>query len=186
MATLDHHVLRHRHPGVAFRLAEDREGETAGVSEHSPTLAQGPARLGHQHVAEAADHAVDARVVELQALCVEDSELGVRDPELSGHPRGRLDHLRREVAGDQLSLIAEASSGQKAGFASSRRQLENRLARLRRELVDEPFGDRPGRFPEDRATALPAAGHALPQVVAALSVLREVGYAVHQRGSNSR
>ena len=62
VAEVDHHRGGHRHPRVPLALGPDREREAAAGAQHAAHLAQRRRRVALQHVAEAREDAVDARV----------------------------------------------------------------------------------------------------------------------------
>ena len=110
-------------PGIAAHrlrsgVAPHREREPAAVAQDPPRLRQRRGRVRHQHVAEAAEHAVDAGVVEIHALGVELAELDVRSrPEPPRLRPRRLDHPAREVGRDQLASSPSRSATSEPGVA---------------------------------------------------------------------
>src|SRR5207248_4151583 len=127
-------------------------------------LPQGRRRIALQHIAEARENSVDARVRQLDPLRVEDAKLRVRDAEERSDALCGLDHVRRAVARDQLPRRAEPTGREEAGLARPGRQVENRLTELRVEGVDEPLADGACRLPEQLASALPAWRQLLPEL----------------------
>src|SRR6185437_12895315 len=118
--------------------------------------------IGHEHVAPAAEHAVDRVVRELDLLGVKDAVLDVRQTELGTSTASDLDHRRAEVARDQAAALAEDRCNLESDVALAGRELEHRLAGLRRELVHEPCGYRGGSLLPFLPRALPARGHRSP------------------------
>ena len=161
-------ALDHRHPGdrrpeVAIRARPDRERQPAAVAQHPPRLRERGGRVGHQHVAEAAEDAVDAGVVEVHALGIEDPELGC------SRARGRSPRRRAAstIAGAKSVEISFPSSPialrrQEAGVAGARRELEHGVAGLRIEPLDQPLAQRAGARPEVVALALPVGREPVP------------------------
>ena len=112
---LDQHRPVRRRPGVAVCRRPRGERERAPGAEHAPGLAQRAGRIRHEHVAEAGDDRVDARVREVDLLHVHDAVLRIRDSAASS----RLDHHRRKVGRDH----ARDPAGNRLGdVARCRRQ----------------------------------------------------------------
>ena len=127
-------------------------------------------RIGHQHVAPAAEHRVDARHRQVDPFGVQHLELDVaqaqRDRALArarehrlglvgdDHPAHRRDQLRREHA----------------RLAQARRQLEHTLARLRHDRVDHPVRDRSAELAHRVLLARPAGGRLFPALQARVAV----------------
>jgi hypothetical protein len=96
-----------RKPSLSYRSA-GRDGHGTALSggpssRPARTISASSSRRPCSAGTKAAEDAVDAGVLELELLGVEDAELHVRDPELAGHALRRLHHLRSEVARDQPS-----------------------------------------------------------------------------------
>ena len=54
----------------------------------------------------------------------------------------RLEHLRREVGADHAALVAHPLGGGEAEVARAGGDVEDRLPRLRVDLLDDPLVDR--------------------------------------------
>ena len=153
-----------RGPQVLVRAGPDRERDPPPLTQDAAGLGERRPRVGHQHVSEPGDHAVDARVVEVHPLGVEDPELDVRQAELSAATAGHLDHPRGEVGRDHPSLIADTLADQKARVAGPGGELEHRVAGARVEPFDQPLADRPGVLPEEIVLLVPVAREPIPGV----------------------
>ncbi len=66
-----------------------------------------------------------------------------------------IDHLRREIGGDDAPAGSHALGGEQARVADTARELQHGVAGLKLEPVDEVPADRLGRFPLPRLAALP-------------------------------
>ncbi len=148
-------------------------GELQTASTSRPARPQYAARLGesrvgvgHEHVAEAADDSVDRVVVKVEVLRVQCSELDVAQAELGTASACDLDHLRREVRRDQPAAVADQRGSGETGVAGTGCELENRVARLRRQLPKEPFAHGHGDLVDLGAPALPTRSHPLPRLEA--------------------
>jgi hypothetical protein len=141
--------------GLQAGLPQVEKARRPARSQHSARLTQGLQRVAHEHVAEPAEDAVDARVVEVDVLGIQDAELGARDPELLCHALGSVDHLRREVARDGPALFPEAGGGEEAGLTRAGSEFQDRLLGLRIDPVHEPFADFVGRSPGQLPAPLP-------------------------------
>src|SRR5262245_25153292 len=158
-------------PGVSLAARPDREREPSAGAKHSPRLAEGGCRIRHEHVAPAAEDAVDRIVRELDLLGVEDAVLHVRQAELGTSPAGDFGHRRAEVARDQTTTLAEDCRNLESDLSLAGRELEHHVSGHRRELADEPFGHgRRGLLPL-RPHALPARGHRSPVLEPGLALL---------------
>ena len=94
----DQLARRQRAPRVLLGGGPRGERDAAAGLEHAPRLAQRVLGVGHQHVAPAAQDAVDARGLEVDArVGVDLLEAHVADAELLGAALGGLQHLGREV-----------------------------------------------------------------------------------------
>ena len=144
-----------RDPGIAVAARPDREREPPAGAQHSPRLGERCRRMRHQHVAPAAQDAVDRIVGELDPLGVQHPVLDVRQAELGAPSAGNLDHRRAEVARDQATALAKYSCDRESDIALTGRELEHRVAALRRKRADEPFG-------HGRGDLLPFLPHPLP------------------------
>src|SRR4051794_24859724 len=78
-----------------------RERRPPAGPQHPPGLPQRGARVGHEHVAPAAQDGVDAGGVEVDRLRVDDAELDVVDPVGRGALAGDLEHRLGEIGADQ-------------------------------------------------------------------------------------
>ena len=86
-------------------------------------------RLGHEHDAEAAEHAVDARVRResiAEASSTRNSTFST--PELGRAPPCGVDHLGRDVGREQTPVRPEPCSGDEARVSRPGGELEHRLA----------------------------------------------------------
>ena len=88
--------------------------------------------------------------------------LDVREAELGTAAAGDLDHRRAEVARDQAATLANDRGYLEPDVALAGRQLEHRVAGLRRELPDEPCGYGGRDLLPFLPHALPARGHRGP------------------------
>ena len=85
-------------PGVAGAARPDRKSKPSAGAQHSPRLGEGCCRIRHEHVAPAAEDAVDRIVRELDLLGVQDAVLHVRQTELGTSTASDFGHRRAEVA----------------------------------------------------------------------------------------
>jgi hypothetical protein len=107
-----------------FRFGDDAPVCSIGA------LAGKEAQGLRQHVAPAAEHAIDAVVAEVHSLGVHFAMLDVGEAEAPRRaPRSRH-HLGREVGEDQPPVRPDRAGSGKARLAGARRQLEDCLARL--------------------------------------------------------
>ena len=139
----DHLAARERQPRVRVRPGPGGERHAPAGAQHPARLAQGVDRVGHQHVAPAAEDAVEAAGLDVDArVGVDLLEADVRDPQRLGALLGDLEHLGREVRRDQRAGGRDQLRGEQPGVAGAGRELEQRLAGLRVERVDHPRRDR--------------------------------------------
>ena len=184
VAELDHDRGRHRHPRVPLALGPDREREAAARAQDAAHLAQRRRRVALEHVAEAREDAVDARVVQLEPLGVEHAELDVREPELLAARRAASTMFGERSLEISRPASPEARGGEEARLARARGELEDRLPGLRVEPVDEPLADLAGRLLEQVAAPVPARGHLLPELVVRAPP-RARGYSARSSASSS-
>ena len=129
-----------------------RRARRAGGRGTSPAAAR-PGRA--QHVAPAADDAVDAAVGEVDRLRIQHLVVDIVESELAAALLGGGHHLRRHVGRDQPALAAEAGRDVKPVSPRPGGELEDRLARLWVERPDEPFGDVARDIPHVRPLTAP-------------------------------
>ena len=151
----DQHRRVRRRPGVAVCRRPRGEREWAPCAEHAPGLAQGAGRIRHEHVAEAGDDRVDARVRQVDLLHVHDAVLRVRD---SATP-SRLDHHRRKVGRDHARHQAGNRLGDVAGAGG---KVEHHVRGLRAERGEKRIGDRRVDRRDKLALGLPAGCGGVP------------------------
>ena len=169
-AALGEHPADESRPLVVLRSRPGREGDAGVRAQHAARLAQRGLRIDHEHEAPAAQDAVQAGGVEVDALRVDLLEADVVDPELLRPLLGGGEHLRREVGGDERPARLDELGGQEAGVARAGGELEDRVPGLRVDRVDEPGGDGQRGAAQVVAVRVPAGG-LLPPVRAALSAL---------------
>ncbi|MEZ5123792.1 MAG: hypothetical protein R2736_19840 [Solirubrobacterales bacterium] len=141
---------------VLVRRAPDRERQPSARPQHATGLGQCGGGVGHQHVPEAAEHAVDRVGVELDRLGVDQAVRDVGDAALGAAAAGHLEHRRGEVAGDQLAALADDRGDLEPGVARPRGKLEHRVTRPRLQLLDQPLLNGHCRCLDERSLALPA------------------------------
>ena len=83
----DQHRPVRRRPGVPLRRSPRRERERPACAQHAPGLAQGASRIRHEHVAEAGDDRIDARVRQVDLLHVHHPMLRIRRLRDAAPPR---------------------------------------------------------------------------------------------------
>ena len=88
--------------------------------------------------------------------------LDVRQTELGASTAGDFGHRRAEVARDQAAHLAKDWCNLESDVALAGGELEHRVAGLRRELADEPFGYGGRDLLPFLPRALPARGHRRP------------------------
>ena len=92
-----HDVEDDAEPGVTFPGAPDREGDPSARAQHTPDLADGTGRVGHEHEPLAAEDDVVGAVRLVAALEIEHSGADVVETEcLRTHGRDRR-HLGDHV-----------------------------------------------------------------------------------------
>ena len=124
----------------------------------------------HEHVAEAAEDAVDRGELRVDPLEVDRLELDVVDAELRGAAAGGLDHRLGAVGADQLAAGMQQLGGEEADVAAAGGELEDRLAGLGLEAVDHPVRDGQRAVVEGVGAGLPARRDALPALAAGCSL----------------
>ena len=139
--------------------------------------------VGHQHVAPAAQHAVERRGRLVDPLGVDLAEAHVGDPHLLGALLRRGDHLGREVGGDQRAAGRDLLGGEEADLAGAGRQLEHLVARLQLERVDHPHRHGHRRAAQVLGARRPALGLLAPAGAALLAVCVGVGHVSSRRRS---
>lgn len=170
--------MRRRRSRGFFAARPDRESNPSAGAQHSPRLGEGCCRIRHEHVSPAAEDAVDRIVRKLDLLRVQDVMLDVRQTERGTSTAGDFGHRRAEVARDQATALAKDCCNLESDIALAGRQLEHRVAGLRRELANEPFGHgRRGLLPF-RPRALPAPGHRSPVLEPGVALLVAVHGAI--------
>jgi hypothetical protein len=132
-------------PRVPRRGRPGRERESAARPEHASRLAQRTGGIGDEHVAAAAHDRVDARVLEVERLHVDDAVLDARELP----PPGRVDHRRREVRRDHAG---DAAGERRGDVAGARGELEHDVVPPRLERGEERVGH--GRHERRDALAL--------------------------------
>ena len=145
-----------RAPRVLLRAPPRRQGEPPSGLEHPARLPQRGLGVGHQHVAPAAQDAVDARGLDVdRALRVDLLEADVAEPELLRAALGDHQHLGRDVRRDQRAAGLDELGGEEARVAGAGGQLEHRVPRLGLDRVDHPRRDGHGDPAHHLAVRLP-------------------------------
>ena len=141
-----------------------RRGAARGASRAAPR------RVGHQHVAPAAQHRVDARHRQVDPFGVQHLELDVAQAEL-GRPLARAGEHRLGLVGDDRAADRrDQLGGEHARLAEARRQLEHALAGLRGDRVDQPVRHRRAELAQHLLAAHPAGGGLFPACEARVAV----------------
>ena len=162
---LDQQSEADRGPRVALGRAPDRQREAPAGPQHAARLGERRVGVGHQHVPEPAEHAVDRVATELDALGVHHPVVHIPEPELGAAAAGYLHHRRGEVGRDQPAALAGHRGRFEAGVARAGRELEHRVAGPRCELLEHPLAHRGRDLLDAGSPALPARGDRLRDLV---------------------
>jgi hypothetical protein len=98
--------------------------------EHASRLAQRGGWVGHQHVAPAAQHRIDAREWQVDPFGVEDLELDVLQPELSRPLTSPGDHRLGLVGDDHAAYRRDHLGCQHPCLADTGGEFQHALPRL--------------------------------------------------------
>ena len=137
-----------RPPGRTTRAISAAAAPISGTSI-SPQRQRTPSKDASSSVSDAASSTAKPTSVEA---------------ELGGAAPGGLDHLGRDVRRQQAAAGLESRVREEPRVAGACRELEDRLARQRREQLDETLRDRARRRPDQLALPLPARGDGAPGV----------------------
>jgi hypothetical protein len=158
-------------PRVGLRRVPYDEHQAPAGLEHAPRLAQGRLGIQGQHVAEAAEDAVDRRGGLVDPLELHRPVFRALDAQRLAAPSSRLDHRLGTVGDDEATARLQADGGGERGVAASGGQLEHRLTRPRVEPVDHPAAYRLGAGIEEFGLALPGRRGLLPPIAALCALL---------------
>ena len=183
MTATDQLPRRERGPRVVGRRRPDRERDATAGAQDAPRLAQRRLAVGHQHVAPAAEHAVERCRGLVDRLGVDLAEAHVGDPEPLGPCLGGGDHLGHEVRGDERAAGRDLLGGEKADLARARRQLEQLVPGLEPERVDHPDGHRHRHAGHPLGLCAPARGLRGPAGAALLAVVVGLAHVSSRRSS---
>ena len=164
------------------RVPHGQRDAPAGA-QHAARLAERRGRVGHQHVAPAAQHGVDARHRQVDPFGVEHLELDVAQAE-RGRALARAGEHRLGLVGDDRAADRRHQlGGEQAGLPQPGRQLEHPLAGLRGDRVDQPVRDRRAELAQQLLAAHPAGGRLFPALQAGVAV--GVGVEAHRSSRRS-
>jgi hypothetical protein len=156
------HGAHQREHRVAFAGGPDREGDPASRPEHPSALREGRRGVGHQHVAPAAEDAVDAVRLQVHAFGVQHPNLRVPRANLFGPPLSRGDHPGGKIRDDHAPRLAYQARREQPGVARAGRQLQHGIAGLRIEPPHQPLAHRARDPPQLLPPRAPAGSHGTP------------------------
>ena len=145
------------HPVVALRLGPDGDRRPAAGRRTRGDLARSRPRGRRRASARSGRGRRRPTRRQVDRGGVEHAELGVRHAELRCPAPRRLDHLLRDVG--RTAAVRPAPSAparEKAGVARARSQLEDRLAGLRVEQLDQALRERRASRPRTARAAAPS------------------------------
>ena len=180
---VDELARRDRRPRVLARAGPGRERHAPAGAQDAARLAQRRLAVGHQHVAPAAQHAVERGGGLVDRLGVDLPEADVGDPEPLGAGLRDGDHLGHEVRRDQRAAGLDLLGGEEADLAGARRQLEHLVAGLELEGVHHPHRDRHRHGGQPLGLGAPATGLGAPAGAALLAVVVGNGHVSSRRSS---
>ena len=164
--------------GPRPRSSSSRPGSCAhglcSIESHTASATRPPGRstrrvstsaasgIGHQHVAPAAQHRVDACHRQVDPFGIEHLELDVAQAQRVRPRTGAREHRLGLVGDDHPAHRRHQLGGQHARLAQACRQFEHALAGLRRDRVHHPVRDGRAEFADRFLLARPAGRRLFP------------------------
>ena len=123
-------------PWVLLGRREHGQREPTARSKDTTCFAKSCARVNHQHESRSAERYIDAVIVEVHPLCIEDAVFEVAQTARLAQVTGDLDHLRGEVGCHYPTLRADTLSREAAEPARAPSEIEDDLPGLRIASVE--------------------------------------------------
>jgi hypothetical protein len=120
---------------VLHRIPNGKRESAAG-DEDATRLAERRRRVGHQHVAPAAQDGVDAGQRQVDPFAVQHAELDVGESELQCSFASAVEHRLCLVGDHHAAAWSDELGGEHARLPHAAGELEHALPRLQRERVE--------------------------------------------------
>ena len=150
------------------RRTPDRQRHAPAGPQHAACLRQGGCGISHQHVCVLAEHSVDRGDIQVDPLGVDHAVVDVFETQLGAPAAGNF-----TISGEKSLEMRRPPRRRRGGrkpVSPGRLQLEHRVARLWRQLGDQPGAHRRQASSRFRTPPLPAGRHRLPGLEARAAV----------------